>query len=108
MSGLLDQNADYQGLLAQINAQSQPPGFFNPQSLRLQLMAQSLHPDAPASTRAALAQGTLPPIVHVPNPPPPYFVPNYGPGVLGNINSSWLPQAYRGSGTGSGFSGIRG
>ncbi len=44
---------------------SAPDRFDNPQSLRLQLLAQS-YPGLPDPTRAAMAAGTLPPIARLP------------------------------------------
>ena len=46
-----------------------PDRFENPASLRLQLLAPTLPPNTPESTRAAFAAGTLPPIINPPEEP---------------------------------------
>lgn len=104
MTGLLDQSAAYRGLLAQLNAQQQAAPFFNPESLRLQLMASSLPANAPQSTRDALAQGTLPPIISPLSsaalaPLMPQGRPNVPMGLL-NMPTGFLPPLgpYTGSG----------
>mgnify|MGYP001613510897 CR=1 FL=1 len=58
---------DSRQLLAQMLMQQAPAAherFDNPESLKLQMLAPTFGPGMPDSTRGALAEGTLPPIIN--------------------------------------------
>ena len=62
---------DSRQLLAQMLMQQAPAAherFDNPESLKLQMLAPTFGPGMPDSTRGALADGTLPPIINAPDP----------------------------------------